>query len=382
LLRTVFMGTPEFAVPCLERLVEDGHELVAVVTQPDKPVGRKQSVLKASPVKEAALKLGVTNILQPVKAGETEFFEALEKISPDLIVVVAYGQLLPKNILDLPKYGCINVHSSLLPKYRGAAPMQWAIINGEKTTGVTTMYMDEGMDTGDILLKREVDITENMTYQELYDILRGLGAELLSVTIEKILKGTLERVPQDHKLASTVSIMKKEDGLIDWNKSAQEIHDLVRGTNPWPGAYTFYKGGRMKIWETRIPKEDELAELDLPAELTGLPRDTVSQKSVELTTVPHSDSLEDLAENVELEEMTDTTDFKRRTNLTQADTSARTDNNQKGIVAGTILKATRDGLIVATGKGLLKITEIQQASAKRMRVEQCWHNIDEGEVLG
>ena len=254
-MRVVFMGTPDFAVPCLEALVNGGYDIAAVVTQPDKPVGRNQSVLKPPPVKEAALRLGIGNILQPESIRTPESVESIRAVEPDLIVTAAYGKILPKSVLDIPKHGCINVHASLLPKYRGAAPIQWALINGDASTGITTILMDEGMDTGDIFLMREIEIPPDMNAKELFNRLRALGAEVLLETLEALRNGTLTRTPQDHSKAVYVPMMTRETGLIDWNKSAVEIHNLVRGTNPWPGAYTFYRGKRLKRWETKVCRD-------------------------------------------------------------------------------------------------------------------------------
>lgn len=244
------MGTPEFAVPSLKMLVEEGYDVAAVVTQPDKPKGRGNK-LAAPPVKEYAVKKRIA-FLQPEKVKAPEFADNLAEIAPDLLVTVAYGQILSKRILDIPKMGCINVHGSLLPKYRGAAPIQWAIINGESMTGITTMYTDAGMDTGDMLLKREVEITQDMTFADLHDRLSIAGAELLKETLVQLRKGTLERVPQPDEEATYAPMIKKEIGKIDWSKGAKDIHNLVRGTDPWPGAYTFYKGERMRVWKTVV----------------------------------------------------------------------------------------------------------------------------------
>lgn len=251
-MKIIFMGTPDFAVPCLEALVINGYNVTAIVTQPDKPYGRKQSLLKPPPVKEAALRLGIKTVLQPDKVRTPEFLDSIKRLEPDLIVTAAYGRILTKAVLDVPRFGCINVHGSLLPKYRGAAPIQWALINGDSVTGITTMFMDEGMDTGDILLQREIAITQDMNCQELYEKLEVLGADTLIETLHELEKGTLKRKPQDHSKAVNVPMMKKEMGLIDWSKSPLEIHNLVRGTNPWPVAFTFYKGNRMKVWKTAL----------------------------------------------------------------------------------------------------------------------------------
>jgi len=248
------MGTPEFAIPSLDMLVKEGYEVAAVVTQPDKPKGRGNK-MSPPPVKEYALKHGI-DVLQPDKVKTEEFTEKIREINPDLLITAAYGKILPKSVLDIPKYGCINVHGSLLPKYRGAAPIQWSIINGEKVTGITTMYTDVGMDTGDMLLKAEMEITEDMTAGELHDKLSVLGAEVLKETLQKLKDGKLERIPQSDAEATYAPMMTKEIGCIDWSKSSREIHNLVRGTNPWPGAYTYYCGNKMRVWVTSVISED------------------------------------------------------------------------------------------------------------------------------
>ena len=247
--RVIFMGTPDFAVPCLARLVEIS-DVVAVVTQPDRPQGRGQKLLPP-PVKVFAQEHGIA-VYQPVRVKATDFVDVLRGLAPDLIVVVAFGQILSKEILSLPPLGCINVHASLLPRYRGAAPMQWAIVRGEKETGVTTMFMDEGLDTGDMLVRETLPITQAMTAAELHDAMMKLGADVLEKTLFSLSEGTLKRTPQDDALSTYAPLLDKEVGRIDWKKSAQEIHDLVRGLNSWPGAYTMLEGQKFKIWRTRL----------------------------------------------------------------------------------------------------------------------------------
>jgi methionyl-tRNA formyltransferase len=249
-MRIVFMGTPEFAVPSLKALIESGDEVVAVVTQPDKPKGRGLEVTPP-PVKTLAQKHGIP-VLQPQKIKTEEFLKQLEELKPDIICVVAYGKILPKGILELPKYGCINVHASLLPKYRGAAPINWAIIRGEKVTGITTMKMDEGMDTGDILLQREVPIEDEDTAETLSHKLSLTGAEVLIETLNLLKEGKLKPIPQNHSQATYAPMLKKEDGEIDWGKTAEEIRNLVRGTLPWPGAYTFLDNKILKVYKVRV----------------------------------------------------------------------------------------------------------------------------------
>ncbi|MDR0879931.1 MAG: methionyl-tRNA formyltransferase [Clostridioides sp.] len=252
-MKIVFMGTPDIAVPCLQKLIDEEHEVVGVVTQPDKQRGRGKK-MSFSPVKELAVKYEIP-VLQPCKARDIEFIEEIKEINPDLIVVVAFGQILPKELLDIPKFGCVNVHVSMLPKYRGAAPINWVVINGEKMTGVTTMYMDEGLDTGDIILQEEIDLDDEITAGELHDRIMSDGADLLKETIEMISEGVAPRHKQDDSLSSYAPIMDKKLGDIDFSKSAKQIHDLVRGVNPWPSAYTTYGEATMKVWKTRVVDE-------------------------------------------------------------------------------------------------------------------------------
>lgn len=252
-MKIVFMGTADFAVPSLAALVKK-HDVLAVITQPDKRKGRGKKV-SFSPVKEEALKYPSISIYQPVKIREDkELINKLKEMQPDFIVVVAYGQILTKEILDIPKYCSINLHGSLLPMYRGAAPINWAIIKGEKTTGNTTIVMDEGIDTGDMLLKNEVEITENMTAGELTDILKEKGSELLIDTIDKYAQDKLERVKQEGD-TFYAKMLDKEHAAIDWNNKAEDVHNLIRGLNPWPIAYTSYNDQRMKIYETEVTDE-------------------------------------------------------------------------------------------------------------------------------
>lgn len=303
------MGTPEFAVPCLDTLARGKHEIVAVVTQPDKPRGRRGK-LTCPPVKQCAANYGIP-VMQPSKIRTGEFAEALKKIKPHLIVTVAYGRILPPDILRIPPEECINVHASLLPKYRGAAPVNYAIINGEIKTGITTMYMDEGMDTGDIIMSREVIIPKDMTAGRLHDMLMEIAPDVLNETVDQIEKGTVSRTPQDEKLASYAPVMDRETGRIKWDSSNTEIHNLVRGTNPWPGGYTCYKTKRMKIWQTSLRKNP-------------------------------------CCKNP----------------------------------PGTIINSGPHGIIVACGTGAVAIHRIQLENSRKMSVRECWHNIDEGEILG
>ena len=258
-MRIVFMGTPDFAVGSLQALCESGkHEILAVVTQPDRPKGRGNKLLQ-TPVKEYALAQGLT-VYQPQKVKTPEFVELLHELQPELIVVAAFGQFLSKEILELPKYGCINVHASLLPKYRGAAPIQYAIIKGEKESGVTIMQMDIGMDTGAMLDKVVVPIAENTTMGELHDALREQGAALLLQVIDKIAAGTAVAEPQDNEQATYATLLDRSMEHIDWSKTAQEVHNLIRGFNPAPSTFTKLPNGKsLKIWGSKMTDKNSAA---------------------------------------------------------------------------------------------------------------------------
>lgn len=258
-MRIVFMGTPDFAVGSLQALCESGkHEIMAVVTQPDRPKGRGNKLLQ-TPVKEYALEQGLT-VYQPQKVKTPEFVELLHELQPELIVVAAFGQFLSKEILELPKYGCINVHASLLPKYRGAAPIQYAIIKGEKESGVTIMQMDIGMDTGAMLDKVVVPIEENTTMGELHDALREQGATLLLQVIDKIATGTAVAEPQDNEQATYATLLDRSMEHIDWSKTAQEVHNLIRGFNPAPSTFTKLPNGKsLKIWGSKMTDKSSAA---------------------------------------------------------------------------------------------------------------------------
>jgi methionyl-tRNA formyltransferase len=258
-MRIVFMGTPDFAVGSLQALCESGkHEILAVVTQPDRPKGRGNKLLQ-TPVKEYALEQGLT-VYQPQKVKTPEFVELLHELQPELIVVAAFGQFLSKEILELPKYGCINVHASLLPKYRGAAPIQYAIIKGEKESGVTIMQMDIGMDTGAMLDKVVVPIAENTTMGELHDALREQGAALLLQVIDKIAAGTAVAEPQDDAQATYATLLDRSMEHIDWSKTAQEVHNLIRGFNPAPSTFTKLPNGKsLKIWGSKMTAKSSAA---------------------------------------------------------------------------------------------------------------------------
>ncbi len=254
-MRIIFMGTPEFAVGTLEALIHSRHEVVAVVTQPDKPRGRGNTI-QFPPVKETAVKYGIP-VLQPEKVRVPEVVEQLRSYEPDLIAVVAFGQLLPKSILEMPRYGCVNVHASLLPKYRGAAPIQWAVINGEKESGITTMMMSRGLDKGDMLLKCTVPLDKKETGDSLHDKLAVLGGPLLLETIDQMEAGTIERIVQDDSQSCYASMLTKQMGRIDWTKPASELECLIRGLNSWPSAYTTLKGKTVKIWDADVVLAEE-----------------------------------------------------------------------------------------------------------------------------
>lgn len=270
-MRIVYMGTPDFAVNPLHALAEAGYEVVGVVTQPDKPKGRGKTMLP-TPVKEEAMKHGFP-VFQPVKVRDPEFQEVLEGLEPDIIVVAAFGQIIPKSILELPKYGCINIHASLLPKYRGAAPIQWAVIDGEKESGVTIMQMDEGLDTGDMLLKGSLELAADETGGSLFERLSGLGAKLCVEALEKMEKGELKPEKQGESPTEYARMLTKDMGNLNWNESAEKLERLIRGLNPWPSAYTKLGDKTLKIWSARVcERADENAAC---GEIIRVTKDTV-----------------------------------------------------------------------------------------------------------
>lgn len=271
--RIVFMGTPDFAVPCLEALVTAGYPVVLAVTQPDKPVGRKR-VLTAPPVKAFALQHDIP-VFQPEKIKKNPaVLEQLKAAQADLFVVVAYGKILPQSVLDIPTHGCINVHASLLPEYRGSAPIQWSIVKGESVTGVTTMVMDAGMDTGDMLRKTEVDISLHDTAVTLSEKLSQAGAQLLLDTLPGYLTGEIPPVPQDHEKATSIPLLKKEDGEINWLQSATQIYNQIRGFSPWPGTYTFFQNKTLKVLQARLVEHPDTHQ-GTPGQILSLGHDSV-----------------------------------------------------------------------------------------------------------
>lgn len=309
-MRVIFMGTPDFSVGTLEALIQAGHQVVLAVTQPDKPKGRGGK-MQFPPVKETALEHGIP-VFQPRKVREPENIEELKKYQADVIVVVAFGQILPREILELTPYGCINVHASLLPSYRGAAPIQWAVINGEAVSGVTTMQMDEGLDTGDMLLKTEVPLEPEETGGSLHDKLAAAGASLCVRTLKALEEGTVTPKKQGESPTAYASMLKKEMGEIRWEEPAISIERLIRGLNPWPSAYTGWQDKTMKIWEAEILEEDS------------------------------------------------------------------------GQEPGTVVRVDKDGFLVQTGKGLLKVTALQIPGKKRMEADAFLrgYSMEPGEKLG
>ena len=307
-LRLVFMGTPEFACPTLQTLIERGEEILAVVTQPDRPKGRGQQ-LAPPPVKVLAERHGIT-VLQPVKVRAPEFIDMMKGLAPDLIVVIAFGQILPKALLEIPRYGCINVHASLLPRYRGAAPINWCIINGETETGVTTMQMDVGLDTGDMLVKKRTAIDPEEDSRALHDRLAMLGAKTLAETLDLLVADKLVPEKQDDALSCYAPMLKKEHGLLDWSTGAQEIKNLVRGVTPWPGAFSYLDGKAVKVFRVDV------------ADGSGTP--------------------------------------------------------------GTILRAGREGIDVACGRGSVLVKELQLEGRKRLAAAEflAGYKIEPGTVLG
>lgn len=259
-MKLIFMGTPDFAVNTLEAVIAAGHEVALVVTQPDKAKGRGKKVVYSA-VKEAALKYSLP-VDQPEKVRDDAFVEKLKAISPDVIVVVAYGQILPESILNIPKFGCVNVHASLLPAYRGAAPIQWAVIDGLDKTGATTMYMDKGLDTGDIIDRKVIDIADDETGGSLFDKLAVLGGEIITETLGKIENGTAMRIKQDDAKSSYAGMLNKEMGRLDFTKDAVILERLIRGLNPWPSAYTRLGGRMLKVFEARVISEEDTLKIE------------------------------------------------------------------------------------------------------------------------
>ncbi|MCI9099514.1 MAG: methionyl-tRNA formyltransferase [Lachnospiraceae bacterium] len=281
-MKVVYMGTPDFAVETLREIVRNGHEVLAVVTQPDRPKGRGKT-LKPTPVKEAAQKMGLV-VYQYENVKNSDFMEVLKQLKPDVIVVAAFGQMLPREILDFPPYGCLNVHASLLPKYRGAAPIQWAVIRGEKETGVTIMRMDEGLDTGDMLAEKVCALSPDETGGSLFDKLSVLGAELLAKTLDAITKGDIHARPQPADSPTPYAAMiEKSMGRIDWEKDAYTIERLVRGMDPWPGAFTRLNGKMLKILKASVknPKQAEGLADAVPGQTVGTDRTGIYVKCAE-----------------------------------------------------------------------------------------------------
>jgi len=286
-LTLIFLGTPSFAVPTLERIVATGHRVLAVFTQPDRPKGRGGQ-LAAPPVKELALRLGLP-VHQPERVRRPEVVEQLQQMNPDAMVVVGYGQIIPQSIIDIPSHGIINVHASLLPKYRGAAPIQWAIANGETRTGVTTMRIEAGLDTGDILLKWETAIGPEVNALELSERLARAGADLLVETLARLETGTIQPEKQDSSQATLAPILKKEDGLVDWSWPARKIYNRVRAFLPWPGAYSFFRGQLFHIWTASLSADP----------VAGEPGRMFPQKKRLLVTCGQGTALEPLEVQVE-----------------------------------------------------------------------------------
>ena len=270
-MKIIFMGSPDFSVGTLEALIEAGHEVVLAVTQPDKPKGRGKE-MQFTPVKECALKYNIP-VYQPRRVREAQCMEELQKYNADIMVVVAFGQILPKEILEMCTYGCVNVHASLLPKYRGSAPIQWAIIEGEEVTGVTTMQMDEGLDTGDMLLKTEIPIEPKETGGSLFDKLAQAGAKLCVETLEALQNGTVTPIPQGETTTAYAKMLDKQLGDINWNKTAVEIERLIRGLTPWPSAYTNWNEKVMKIWDAEVSDIDVEMEDAKPGTIVKVEKD-------------------------------------------------------------------------------------------------------------
>ena len=325
-MKIIFMGTPDFSVGTFEALIEAGHEIVLAVTQPDKPKGRGKAV-QMTPVKACALKHGIP-VLQPKKVREPEEIEKLAQFGADIFVVAAFGQILSKEILEMPKYGCINIHASLLPRYRGAAPIQYAILNGDEMTGVTIMQMDEGLDTGDILTMKAIPVEKDDTGGSLFDKLSRLGAELLVKTLPRIEAGDIIPVKQQEEDAVHVRMLNKDMGKIDWDKDAGVLERLVRGMNPWPSAYCTFRKKSLKIWQSEVSGEEQKAE----SFHGGLFRHGAEKNAPR---------------------------------------------------PGEVVFVTKDSIYVQTGKGVLVLKEVQLEGKKRMPVRDflLGYQVKEGEML-
>lgn len=275
-MKVIFMGTPDFAVETLEEIIKEGHEVVGVFTQPDKPKGRGKAML-FPPVKEAALKHDL-KVYQPVKIREMQYVNLIKEINPDIIIVVAFGQILPKEILEIPRFGCVNVHASLLPKYRGAAPIQWAVIDGEKESGVTTMKMDVGLDTGDMIMKTKVELAKDETGGSLFEKLSIEGAKLCIKTMKALEEGNAQYEKQDDSKATYAKQLNKALGKIDWSMKAVEIERLIRGLNPWPSAYTSMGEKTLKIWKAEVIDKEAGQEY---GEIVNVTKDSIEIKTGE-----------------------------------------------------------------------------------------------------
>lgn len=275
-MKVLFMGTPDFAATILDKIIQTGYEIVGVVTQPDKQKGRGQEI-SFSPVKELAMQHGLI-VYQPIKVREEQFLQTITKLAPDVILVAAFGQLLPKALLDIPPYGCINVHASLLPKYRGAAPIQYSIIDGEEETGVTIMHMDVGLDTGDIILQGRIKIAKDETGGSLFDKLAVLGGDLLMDALKKIENQTAVRISQDNEKATYVKVINKDMGKIDFTQPAVKIERLIRGLNPWPSAYTFLDGKTLKLWSATVEEKNtvDVSNTAIPGEVIKVNKDSIA----------------------------------------------------------------------------------------------------------
>lgn len=315
-MKIVYMGTPDFAVGALNAIIAAGHQVTAVVTQPDKPKGRGKEV-QMSPVKACALRHNIP-VFQPVKIKETEAVETLRGYQADIFVVAAFGQILSEEILAMPKYGCVNIHASLLPKYRGAGPIQWAIINGEKITGVTVMRMDKGLDTGDMLCKTQVEIAADETADTLHDKLAAAGARLIVEALAKIEKGDVTPVKQNDAESCYAKMLTKAMGKVDWQMEAEKLDCLIRGLISWPGASTNFRGKTLKIW-----KEEAVSEQDF-ADSAASRQEPTAENGVP---------------------------------------------DRKKALPGTVVRVDRDAFYVQTGKGILKILEVQPEGKKRMAVK-------------
>ena len=377
ILRVIFMGTPQFAIPSLKMLIEEKHDydVVGVITQPERKKDRKGTLIQP-PVKELAIKHGI-RVIQPDSIRSDSVFCEISELEPDLFVTVAYGGILDKRLLDLPRFGCVNVHASLLPKYRGPAPIQWAIINGNSETGVTIMLTDTGVDTGCVLSEDYLTITDDMYYPDVYDALSKLGALALKRTLPLWVDGKITPVPQNEAIATKARMLIKEDGRINFNKSAKEIACLVRGVSPWPGAYAQTDCGKMKVLRACV--------IDETLTYTSIGNISVTD-AVSVVGAMNAACAAEASSGAGVTGAACAIGTNNAAHVDRTDNAVCTAEATSGAadaagtvgakaVPGTVLKATCDGLVIQCGDGAVSITELQFENCRSMNISECWHNL-------